>query len=67
MPGQSDGFVISVVIAANTGASVTVGSDVEYAGFVHDGTKYLDARPFLADAMPAGGPYVKSRRLKWEG
>lgn len=28
-----------------------VGSDVEYAGFVHDGTRYITAQPFLLEAL----------------
>lgn len=30
-----------------------VGTDVEYAVFVHDGTRFMPARPFLRDALPA--------------
>jgi len=32
---------------------ITVGSDVEYARYVHDGTRYMTGRPFLVDAMIA--------------
>lgn len=28
-----------------------VGSDVEYAGFVNDGTRFMAAQPFLTDAL----------------
>jgi HK97 gp10 family phage protein len=30
-----------------------VGTNVPYARYVHDGTKYMRARPFLRDALPA--------------
>lgn len=30
-----------------------VGNTVEYAVFVHDGTRYMDGRPYLTDALPA--------------
>lgn len=32
-----------------------VGSDVSYAIFVHEGTRYMAPRPFLVDALPAAG------------
>lgn len=31
--------------------AVRVGTDVEYATYVHEGTRYVGARPFLEDAM----------------
>lgn len=31
--------------------SVDVGTDVPYAGYVHDGTWKLEARPFMRDAL----------------
>lgn len=30
-----------------------IGSNVEYAIFVHDGTRYMRGNPFLKDALPA--------------
>lgn len=33
------------------GAVTTVGTDVEYAIFVHEGTRYIAGRPFLRDAL----------------
>lgn len=30
-----------------------VGTNVEYAIFVHNGTRYMNANPFLTDALPA--------------
>lgn len=58
----SEAAVISVVVATTTGAHVTIGSDVEYAGYVEQGTRYMDARPFLFPALDAAdgrvsGPY----------
>lgn len=33
------------------GTAVYVGTNVEYAPFVHEGTRYQDAQPFLQDAV----------------
>ena len=33
------------------GVEVRVGTDVEYAPYVHDGTRYFRGRPFLDDAL----------------
>lgn len=30
---------------------VTVGTNVDYAIYVHDGTRYMEANPFLRDAV----------------
>jgi phage gpG-like protein len=35
------------------GLFVDVGTNVEYALFVHDGTRYMQGRPFLTDALVA--------------
>lgn len=32
---------------------VRVGSNVEYALYVHEGTRYMIANPYLRDALPA--------------
>jgi hypothetical protein len=32
---------------------VRIGTDVEYAIFVHDGTRWMEANPFLADGLKA--------------
>lgn len=37
--------------AAPAGFAVRVGSDVIYARYVHDGTRYMRPRPFLTDAL----------------
>lgn len=31
--------------------TVSIGTNVEYAKFVHDGTRYMAGRPFLTDAL----------------
>ena len=36
------------------GGSVTVGNTLEYALFVHDGTRYLKKRPYIYDAISKG-------------
>lgn len=41
---QRDGNLVGVI-----------GTDVEYAIFVHEGTRYMEGRPFLVDALPAAG------------
>lgn len=35
------------------GAYGDIGSNVEYTIFVHQGTRYMEGRPFLTDALPA--------------
>lgn len=37
--------------AAPAGFAVTVGTNVAYARYVHDGTRHMRARPFLTDAL----------------
>lgn len=37
------------------GLFALVGTDVNYAIYVHNGTRYMAARPFLLDAMRAVG------------
>lgn len=32
---------------------VRVGTNVEYAYYVHEGTRYMQANPYLRDALPA--------------
>lgn len=36
------------------GPVAQVGTDVEYGGYVHDGTRYMPGRPFLSNALSAG-------------
>lgn len=64
IPGGSSGvggeFIISVIIVTPTGAHVTIGSDVEYAGYVEQGTVYMQAQPFLFPALDAAGGTVHS-------
>jgi len=40
------------------GGSVAVGSNVTYARYVHDGTRYMRARPFLDQAATSQTPRV---------
>ncbi len=40
------------------GGSVAVGSDVKYARYVHDGTRYMAGRPFLDRAATSQTPRV---------
>ena len=44
----------SDVSTAGGKVSVTVGSPMEYAPFVHDGTSKMAGRPFLRDALLSG-------------
>ncbi len=39
------------LVGTGAGLQATVGSNVVYARFVHDGTRYLRGRPYLADAL----------------
>ncbi len=40
-----------VVYATGTKALGTVGTNVYYSVYVHEGTRYMEARPFLVDAL----------------
>lgn len=48
--GQKD-MLIAVQIVTDTGAAVTIGDDVTYAYYVHEGTRYMKGRPFLTTAL----------------
>lgn len=65
--GESDAFVISVIVAATTGARVTIGSDVEYSGFVEQGTRFMRAQPFLSPALDAAMPARIIRQAPHQG
>lgn len=41
------------IVRRPAGLVAIIGSDVQYAGLVHNGTRYMRARPFLVDALPA--------------
>lgn len=43
----------TVTFYANGEPGVRVGSDVNYAGYVHDGTRHMRGRPFLYNAIDA--------------
>ena len=40
--------------------AILVGSPVEYAGYVHDGTSKMAGRPFLRDAIFEGADALKA-------
>lgn len=42
------------------GAVVTVGNTLDYALFVHDGTRYLKKRPYIYDAISKGVDRLKA-------
>lgn len=42
--------------------SVDVGNSLEYAPFVHEGTRKMKARPYITDSL--NGDYAKERLLK---
>ena len=42
---------ICVQIVTDSGAAVTIIDDVDYAGFVHEGTRYMTGRPFMTTAL----------------
>lgn len=46
-----DSIQASAVTQSQNLATVTVGSDVPYAGYVHDGTYKMAARPYIRDAL----------------
>lgn len=45
---SSIGVALSI---GSRGPQVTVGTSTIYARYVHDGTRYMAARPFLTDAL----------------
>lgn len=54
VPGDASGaFVVSVQVLADTGAVATIGSDVEYSGYVERGTSRARAYPYLQPALAA--------------
>ena len=54
VPGDAAGkFVVCVQVVASTGAVATVGSDVEYSGYVEQGTSRAQAYPYLKPALVA--------------
>ena len=52
--------------APGGGKSVYIGTNVDYAGYVHDGTRKMAANPFIASAMGHGDRYkqIIERALK---
>lgn len=49
--GNLRGSIASEIRQSSTGLVGRVGSNVPYAIYVHEGTKYQAAQPFLADAL----------------
>jgi hypothetical protein len=46
------------LLGGGLGGSATVGTDLYYARYVHDGTRYMRARPFLDQAATSETPRV---------
>lgn len=56
LPGDAAGaFVVCVQVVADTGAVATIGTDVEYGGFVEQGTSRARPYPYLQPALAAAG------------
>lgn len=49
--GRLRGSLAMEVGRDNDEVVVRVGTNVEYARYVHDGTRYMEPRPFLDDAL----------------
>jgi len=45
-------------LASSNRLTASIGSDVEYAVFVHEGTKFMRGRPFLANAVKSEEQFV---------
>lgn len=51
--GRLRASIDTEVFTTDEGIGVRVGSNVNYAHWVHDGTRRMPARPFLLDALDA--------------
>lgn len=51
--GRLRSSVTTLPIVRGNAPGARVGTDVEYALFVHNGTRYMVRNPFLTDALPA--------------
>ena len=51
MTGDLYGSIQSKPEGGLTGFKINVGTDVDYASYVHNGTRKLNGRPFIRDAM----------------
>ena len=51
--GRLRASITTEVFATGTDLGVRVGSNVNYASYVHDGTRYMRGRPFLLRALDA--------------
>lgn len=53
IPGNAvEAFVVCVQVIASTGGVVTIGSDVDYAGYQEEGTRFMEANPYLRPSLP---------------
>lgn len=57
-----DSIQAGAVQASQNLATVTVGTQIPYGGYVHDGTCKMEARPFIRDALmdPAKQDKIKA-------
>lgn len=51
--GRLRASIRTVPIRHGTAPGARVGTDVEYAFYVHEGTRYMIPNPYLRDAIPA--------------
>ena len=49
------------------GNAAYVGTSVEYAVFVHDGTKYMAGRPFLTEGLDDSVSQIDGMLSEWGG
>lgn len=53
--------------APGGGKAVYIGTNVDYAGYVHDGTRKMAANPFIASAVNHGDRYKQIVKQALEG
>ncbi len=58
-----DSIQAGAVQASQNLATVTVGTQIPYGGYVHDGTYKMDARPFIRDALMDPGKQDKIKAV----
>lgn len=51
--GRLKGSITMAMKLEESGPTAYVGTSVEYAGYVHNGTRRMRRRPFLTRALPA--------------
>lgn len=57
---ERTGFLRDHVYSQATNDTATVGDSAPYAGFVHDGTRFMRAQPFIREAVDATVGEVES-------